>query len=67
MHFMLTPEDVAKITKLPVRSVRRLVLKGLLPGRKVGHLVRVPSDQFERWLSEVCPASNDQRSQEKNY
>jgi excisionase family DNA binding protein len=49
---VLTPKDAARILRLNLETVRRLLREGLLPGRKVGlrqwRIRRVDLDEYLR-------------------
>jgi excisionase family DNA binding protein len=51
---VLTPKDAARILRLNLETVRRLLREGLLPGRKVGlrqwRIRRVDLDEYLRGM-----------------
>jgi excisionase family DNA binding protein len=49
---MLTPEELAQRLKLNVKTVRRMLSTGELPGIKIGRAWRTPARDLERFLEE---------------
>ena len=49
---VLAVEDVAEILDLSLAAVRRLLLRGELPGRKVGKRWRILRSRLEEFLAE---------------
>jgi len=46
----LTPQEVAKILRVSVYTVRRWIKEGDLPAYKVGRSWRIEEEELERWL-----------------
>ncbi len=46
----LTAGEVAPILRIPKLQVYKLCREGVIPHRRLGHLVRIPRDEFLRWL-----------------
>jgi excisionase family DNA binding protein len=48
--------DVATITKTSIKTVRRLIDAGKLPGVcRIGRLIRVDLDILDHWITQSCP------------
>jgi excisionase family DNA binding protein len=47
----LTPEQVAEKLQMNPGVVRRMLAAGKLPGRRVGRIWRVPSDELRKFMS----------------
>lgn len=52
---MLTPEEVAKVLRISVATVREALFDGALPGVKIGGVWRIPPDKFETWMEDPKP------------
>ena len=54
----LTIQQVARRLKVKPDTVRRWIRSGRMPGIKIGHILRVPEAELERYLasSTVAPA-----------
>jgi excisionase family DNA binding protein len=47
----LTPEELAKVLKLPVAEVKRMLDAREIPHWRFERLIRFPRDLLEEWLS----------------
>lgn len=47
---ILTVDEVASIVRLRARTVRELLKKGELPGRKIGRVWRIPGSALKEFL-----------------
>jgi excisionase family DNA binding protein len=47
---LLTPDDIAEMTRLNVVTVRRMCHRGSLPARKLAGQWRIKPEDFAEWL-----------------
>jgi excisionase family DNA binding protein len=54
----MTPMDAAIELQLSLETVRIMLRKKELPGRKIGNLWRIRTDEFEEYLKNSNPGQN---------
>ncbi|WP_417392011.1 helix-turn-helix domain-containing protein [Gimesia sp.] len=52
-EMVLTADQVAKILKISISSLRRLTREGVVPYKRIGRSVRYPVDSLRNYVNDV--------------
>jgi len=61
MKEVLTPREAGEYLSVHVRTIYRLVKRGMIPGRKVGGGWRFKKETLDQWLSWAEKPSQPER------